>query len=334
MEPKFIYAPAIAESEFRCKVPLKNTRQTYILNGKVQGGKSPFTLEVKRGETMDEMLQLICVRNEACTAPISFEENFRFGEGSVGRVLQCSHTFSMDEFITDETVVIEVGANAVVDFFVLQNEHNKAIHRATFNVSIAEGGHLNMVFVQLHGGEIDNTINIDLNGPHAECLLNGLYLTDAKQLMNNHVTLRHNVPDCYSNQLFKGILEDEGITRFGGLIYVAPDAQHTEAFQANHNLLLSDTAKAFAKPQLEIYADDVKCSHGATVGRLNEDELFYLRTRGVSEDEARLLLQMAFAFEVLKNITDDDLRERMESLVEKRLRGEFAHCKNCSKNCC
>ena len=136
------------------------------------------------------------------------------------------------------------------------------------------------------------------------------------------------------NQMFKGILDDEGVTKFYGGIVVAQDAQHTEAFQANHNLLISDTAKAYSKPQLEIYADDVKCSHGATVGRLNEDELFYMRSRGIPVEEAKLLQQKAFAFEVLQHITSEELRARMDSLVEKRLRGEFSKCRNCSKNCC
>ena len=334
MKQNFIYVPALAKNEFRCKVPLKNAEQKYIVNGSVQGGKSPFTLEIPAGKSMDKMLQLICIRNSDFLEPLSFSETFRFGKGSSGRVLQCSHTFTMDPFKTDETVKIDLGEDAVVDFFVMQNEHNGAEHNSTYEIHLAAGATLNMVFVQLHGGVISNRIDVHLDGEHSECNLGGLYLTDAKQLMNNHIELVHHVPSCHSNQLFKGILQDEGTAKFYGLIKVEYDAQKTEAFQANHNLVLSEKARAFSKPQLEIYADDVKCSHGSTVGRLNEDELFYMQTRGISAEEAKVLQQLAFAYEVLKAISDEDLRERMLSLVEKRLKGEFAHCRNCSKNCC
>ncbi len=334
MDANFIYAPAVTESEFRCKVPLKETIQRYIVNGRTQGGGTPFTLEVGRGKTMEQMLQLICIRNADMLDAVSMKEIFRFGEGSSGRVLQCSHTFTMDEFKTSEDVVISLDKGAVVDFFVMQNEHNKAEHRSSYRISLAEGAVLNMIFVQLHGGVIENRITVDLNGEGAECSLGGLYLTDSRQLMSNSVELFHHVGGCTSRQLFKGILQDEGVGKFYGRITVAQDAQKTEAFQANHNLILSETARSFSKPQLEIYADDVKCSHGSTVGRLDEDQLFYLRSRGIRIEEARVMQQMAFADEVLRGISNSDLRERMRSLVEKRLRGEFSHCRNCSRNCC
>lgn len=334
MEQNFIYAPAVSSSEFRCKVPLPNTRQQFIVNGMVQGGSTPFELNLAAGEKMEEMLQIIGVRNADRVGELSFSERFHFGPDSFGRIVECSHTFSLDEFTTCETMDIELEAGASAEFFIMQNEHNQARHDLKCTVNMAEGATLRMVFISLHGGEIHNDITVNLNGRHADCDLSGLYLTDSKQLMDNSIQLRHLVPDCHSTQLFKGILDDEGVTKFYGGILVAPDAQHTEAFQANHNLLISDTAKAYSKPQLEIYADDVKCSHGATVGRLNEDELFYMRSRGIPVDEAKLLQQKAFAFEVLQHITTEELRARMDSLVEKRLRGEFSKCRNCSKNCC
>ena len=152
--------------------------------------------------------------------------------------------------------------------------------------------------------------------------------------MDYDILLTHQVPHCHSNQVFKGILDNNGVAHFDGLIKVVPDAQKTEAYQANHNLLVSPTARAYTRPQLEIYADDVKCSHGATIGRLNPDELFYMRTRGIPVAEARLLQQVAFTNEVVEKISSPELRERMQVLVEKRLRGEFSRCQNCSKNCC
>ena len=335
MDPQqFIYVPDLAADEFRCRVLLPDNRQQYIVNGRVRGGETPFLLDLKDGEKMDKSLQIIGVRNAECTGELSFDETFRFGRNSSGRIIICSHTITPDEFSTVENVRIELSEGASVEFFVMQNEHNKARHDMRCSISLAEGASLRMVFISLHGGEINNDISVDLCGRHADCDLSGLYLADTGQKMSNSVNLRHLVPDCHSNQLFKGILNDDAVSKFYGGILVAPDAQHTEAFQANHNLLLSDLSKAYSKPQLEIYADDVKCSHGATVGRLDEDELFYMRTRGITADEARLLQQMAFAYEVLERITSDELRERVLSLVEGRLRGDFASCKGCTKNCC
>ena len=188
--------------------------------------------------------------------------------------------------------------------------------------------------ITLHGGEISNEIEVNLNGKGGECCVNGLYLASGQQRVSTKVNIFHNVPECHSSQLFKGILDGESRTSFSGKIYVAKDAQKTEAYQANNNLLASRTAKAYTQPHLEIYADDVKCSHGATVGSLNEDELFYMRSRGIAKDEAKLLQQQAFAYAVLEKVANESLRERLHSLLESRLRGEFSECANCSKHCC
>ncbi|HOG41088.1 MAG TPA: Fe-S cluster assembly protein SufD [Bacteroidales bacterium] len=333
MKQNYIYAPNLT-SEFKCKVPLQGTRQLFIVNGRVQGGRSPFSLRLEEGEAMEEILQIISVRHKSYKEELSTQQDFHFGKGSVGRIIQCSHTFSPDRFVTTEKVTITVEKDASAEFCIMQNEHNNAEHNTLYEANLAEGASLNMVFLSLHGGIIRNEIVVNLNGSHAQCDLAGLYLTDSRQLMDNNIHLNHLVPYCTSSQLFKGILDDEGVARFYGLIKVAPDAQKTEAYQANHNLLISDKAKAHTKPQLEIYADDVKCSHGATMGRLNEDELFYMRTRGIPAAEARILQQKAFAHEVLEKISNTQLRERMLILVERRLRGEFSHCKNCTNNCC
>ena len=331
--PDFIYAPALT-SGFRCKVPLKDARQLFVVNGSVQGGESPLSVRVEDGRSMEGMLQIIGVRDAGSPLETAFSENFDFGRGSSGKIVLCSHTFTMDTFRTEESVNINLGSGAAVEFIVMQNEHNGAFHQSTYDIRLAEGAVLNMVFLSLHGGVIKNRIKVSLEGERAECNLSGLYLTDSEQLMDYAVEMDHLVPRCTSSQLFKGVLDDRGISHFDGIIKVVPDAQKTEAYQANHNLLLSDDAKVFTKPQLEIYADDVKCSHGATVGRLDDSQLFYMRTRGIPVEEARVLQQMAFTEEVIGKISSPELRGRMMSLVEKRLRGEFSRCRNCSKNCC
>ena len=215
-------------------------------------------------------------------------------------------------------LALEVNASAEV--LVLQDAAG-CEGEAEFEITLAEGASLRMVFLSLDGKTIRNRIHVSLEGRHAECDLSGLYLPREAQEMGFDIRMDHLVPDCRSTQLFKSIVDDGAVARFFGLIKVVPDAQKTEAYQANHNLLLSESARAYTKPQLEIYADDVKCSHGATVGRLNEDELFYMRSRGISLPEARLLQQMAFTGEVLEKISSLPLRETMLERVENILRG-------------
>ncbi len=331
----YIYIPSLdISNEFRCRVPMEGTQQIFLVNGSIQGTHKPFVLDIESGKSMKDLLQIIAIRTDGSDREISFDNNIHLGRESSGKLLLCSHTFSSESFITKENVNIHLEAHSDLDIVVMQNENNHSRHITNFAIKFEEGASLKMVFLTLHGGNIENNINISLDGKRASCLLNGLYLVDGRQILHNNINLVHNVPECSSKQLFKGILDDEAQAHFFGLINVVPGAQKTEAYQANHNLLLSNAAKVFSEPQLEIYADDVKCSHGATNGRLDEDGLFYLRSRGISLKEAALLQQQAFAIEVLDQISNPALRERMSKLTEQRLRGEFSDCKNCSKNCC
>lgn len=333
MESNYIYIPdkcAHGEQEFRCRVPLENTDQVFVVDGKgAQRG-----LSLGRGEVMQRMLQIIQVRSSHASEDLSYSTDYVLDEGAAAKVLLCSHTLSMEDFVTHEDVNIKLGAGAVLDMVVMQNEHNKSRHSTAFKVEMAENALLNLNVITLHGGEISNSVEVALNGRGGECMVNGLYLADGNQKVSTNVNIFHNVPECHSSQLFKGILDGESRTSFSGRIYVAKDAQKTEAYQANNNLLVSETAKAYTQPHLEIYADDVKCSHGATIGSLNADELFYMRSRGISKADAKLLQQQAFAYAVLEKVSNDALRERLHSMVESRLRGEFSECANCSKHCC
>ena len=147
--------------------------------------------------------------------------------------------------------------------------------------------------------------------------------------VDNYSFIHHAVPDCESNELFKGVMDDSSTGAFTGRILVSPDAQRTNAYQANNNLLLTSSAKMNTRPQLEIYADDVKCSHGATVGQLDEEAMFYLRARGISKEEANIMLMFAFAYEVLEKIRVPELKEQIRELVEMRFRGELDKCLSC-----
>ena len=331
MENNYIYIPGDPQQEeFRCRVPLKDTEQVFVVDGK--GEK--MGLSLGKGEVLPQMLQVIAVRSGQAAQELAYSSDYVLEERAQAKVLLCSHTLSMEDFVTRENVNVKLAQGAILDMVVMQNEHNKSKHSTSFKVELEAGAVLNLNVITLHGGEISNDIEVALNGKGGECYVNGLYLADGNQRVSTNVNIRHNVPECHSSQLFKGILDGDSITRFSGRIYVAKDAQKTEAYQANNNLLASRTAKAYTQPHLEIYADDVKCSHGATVGSLNADELFYMRSRGIAKDEAKLLQQQAFAYAVLEKVANGSLRERLHSLVESRLRGEFSECSNCSKHCC
>jgi Fe-S cluster assembly protein SufD len=183
--------------------------------------------------------------------------------------------------------------------------------------------------VTLQGGLVRNNLSIKLNGENAHCSAFGLFVTDNAQHVDNFVFIDHAKPNCSSNQLFKNILDETSTGAFTGRILVERDAQKTNAYQRNSSILMSGEAKMNSKPQLEIYADDVKCSHGATVGQIDEDALFYLRSRGISERDARLMLMFAFTREILDQIKIKPLKDRMIELIEKRLRGELTRCHNC-----
>jgi Fe-S cluster assembly protein SufD len=225
-------------------------------------------------------------------------------------------------------VRIALEANASAEYLVLQDGTGASARSCDteYDISLAEGASLKMVFLSLDGPLLRNKLRVSLQGHDAVCDLAGLCLADGSQQMAYDVLMTHQVSQCRSTQLFKNIVGGSAVTHFDGLIHVVPDAQKTEAYQANHNLLASDTARAYTRPQLEIYADDVKCSHGATIGRLNPDELFYLRSRGIPQAEARLLQQLAFCHEVLEKISSAEWSEKMQALVEEKLRKLSVSC--------
>lgn len=179
---------------------------------------------------------------------------------------------------------------------------------------------LSVLLIALPGVSADVSLKVDLNGEGARFALNGVGISTADEKIRVHVELRHNVPGCSSSQLFKNLVGGMALVDFYGRIIVAQDAQKTEAYQANHNLLLSETVRVNTKPQLEIYADDVKCSHGATIGKLNEDEQFYMRSRGISLAEARFLQMISFVSPVFELVPEETERERLKNEVEAELR--------------
>ncbi|MDP4222672.1 MAG: Fe-S cluster assembly protein SufD [Bacteroidota bacterium] len=255
------------------------------------------------------------------------------GDNADFTLIICDHTLSPRKFLTNAVTEVHVGENAHFEIIRVQNEHNNAckiIHTFIYQESNSFASSNN---ITLHGGLVRNSTYHYLGGEGAECTSYGLFLSDKFQHVDNFVNVEHAVPNCTSNQLFKGVLDDMATGAFNGRIYVAPGAQGTIAYQKNNNILLTDDAKMDTKPQLEIYADDVKCSHGATVGQLNDDALFYMQSRGIDKRQATLMLMFGFAHEVIQNIKVEPLRERMDNLVMQRLKGELSRCASCLVKC-
>lgn len=228
---------------------------------------------------------------------------------------------TLGENINFHNVVNEfdVAPNARVEHYKLQNDSENSYQVNTTQVHQAQDSNYSNTTISLQGAMIRNNLNIALDGQNCEAYMFGLYMADKKTHIDNHSAVDHQKPHSYSEELYKGILDDHSTGVFNGKIFVRQDAQKTNAYQQNRNILLSDTATINTKPQLEIWADDVKCSHGATTGNLDKEALFYLRSRGIGETEARSLLIKAFAGDILEKIKIDSLKEYVEEIVANRL---------------
>jgi Fe-S cluster assembly protein SufD len=235
------------------------------------------------------------------------------------------NTISLDEeaYFSNPVTEIKVGKNANVHYSRFQKENRKSISVNNFEVDILKDATFTSVLISLEGDMLRNNLSLNLLDSGCEGNMYGLYLLNGKTHVDNHTNVDHIKPHCQSNELYKGVLADSSRGVFNGKIFVRQDAQKTNAFQQNNNILLSENAIVNTKPQLEIWADDVKCSHGCTTGQLDEEALFYLQARGIGKENARGLLLYAFAGEVLEHITVEPFKEYCLGLVQERLGSNF-----------
>ncbi len=255
------------------------------------------------------------------------------GKGSRVTLIHCDDTYDNAPSFSNNVTEIHAAEGAAVEYYKLQNLHNAAGLLNHTYAAIDEGASFRSVAVTLNGGHIRNHTEVALRGPRCDVQAHGLYLIDQDQQADNYIFVDHASPGCRSRELFKGILDDSARGTFNGHVLVREGAVKTEAYQSNKNILLTDKAHVETKPFLEIYNDDVKCSHGSTIGQLDEQALFYIRSRGISERTAKTLLLYAFCDEVLHEIALDPLRERLSDLVKKRLHGEQTLCAECALRC-
>ena len=341
MKQSYSYVPEVRH-KFMCRVPLQGISQSLLVDGVLQDQAGPLKQNRELGAqwrvpahaVATLPIQLISVRTPEHRGALQLANEWIIENHAEAKLLICDHTLSFDPFTTTQQTNIKVGEGARFELIVMQNEHNESSHCSDIKVVLERDSSFRCTFVSLHGGRLENRMEVVLEGAGANCEANGLFLADGNQRIDFYIKVLHNAPQCISKQLFKGVLDNQARAVFEGMIQVAPHAQKTQAYQANHNLLLSGESKIFTRPQLEIYADDVKCSHGATVGRLDQQALFYLRSRGIGLKEARIMQQLAFLHDVLAQITIEPLRNRLLDLVEGRLRGAFTQCGDCSMYCC
>ncbi|MCI5912371.1 MAG: Fe-S cluster assembly protein SufD [Prevotella sp.] len=250
-------------------------------------------------------------------------------EGAEIKLLFCDHAADDRRFLSTQVIEAFVGNNAALDLYCLEETHAKNVRVSNLYIEQQTNSRVNHNIITLHNGVTRNRTDLALVGEGAECRLNGCVIADKQQHVDNNTLIDHKVPHCTSNQLYKYVLDGEATGAFAGRVLVRHGAQKTSSEMRNQNICATNKARMYTQPMLEIYADDVKCAHGSTVGQLNDAALFYMRQRGISLKEAKLLLEFAFVNEVVDSIQLEPLRDRLHHLVEKRFRGELNKCEGC-----
>lgn len=250
-------------------------------------------------------------------------------EGAEIKLLFCDHAADDRRFLSTQVIEAFVGDNAALDLYCLEETHAKNVRVSNLYIEQQTNSRVNHNIITLHNGVTRNRTDLTLVGEGAECRLNGCVIADKQQHVDNNTLIDHKVPHCTSNQLYKYVLDGEATGAFAGRVLVRHGAQKTSSEMRNQNICATNKARMYTQPMLEIYADDVKCAHGSTVGQLNDAALFYMRQRGISLKEAKLLLEFAFVNEVIDSIQLEPLRDRLHHLVEKRFRGELNKCEGC-----
>jgi Fe-S cluster assembly protein SufD len=277
-------------------------------------------VHVPAGKIVEEPIQFIYVSTAKENGATFHPRNLVISEASShATILESYISLGSTGYFTNAVTELFAGDNAHLEFVKFQDEAADAFHMAAFHGEFGRASNVNVHSFALGAKLSRNNIRTKLAGEGLECILNGLYLTRGEQLADHHMIVEHAQPHCASHEYFNGILDDKSKGVFHGRILVRPIAQKTDAKQTNKNLLLSDDATADTKPQLEIYADDVKCTHGATIGQLNDESVFYLRSRGISPETARRMLIHAFAGEIIERIKHEPAREELDKLVWDRL---------------
>ena len=284
---------------------------------------------VPRNVKVDRAIQVINILRSDVDLMVNRRVLIILEEGAEIKMLFCDHAADDRNFLATQVIEAYVGENASLDLYCMEETHHKNVRVSNVYIDQQANSRVNHNVITLHNGITRNKLDLTFSGEGAECQCYGCVIADKQQHVDNNTLITHKVPHCTSNELYKYVLDDKAVGAFAGRVLVEHGAQKTTSQMTNQNLTATKEARMYTQPMLEIYADDVKCAHGSTVGQLNDAALFYMRQRGISLDEAKMLLQNAFINEVIDHMQLEPLRDRLHYLVEKRFRGELNKCSGC-----
>ena len=284
---------------------------------------------VPKGVKVDRAIQVINILRSDVDLMVNRRVLIVLEEGAEIKMLFCDHAADDRRFLATQVIEAYVGENASLDLYCMEETHHKNVRVSNVYIDQQANSRVNHNVITLHNGITRNRLDLTFSGEGAECQCYGCVIADKQQHVDNNTLIVHKVPHCTSNELYKYVLDNQATGAFAGRVLVEHGAQKTASQMTNQNLTASREARMYTQPMLEIYADDVKCSHGSTVGQLNDAALFYMRQRGINEKEARVLLQQAFINEVINKMQLEPLRDRLHYLVDKRFRGELNKCAGC-----
>ena len=284
---------------------------------------------VPKDVKVDRAIQVVNILRSDVALMVNRRVLIVLEEGAEIKMLFCDHAADDRPFLTTQVIEAYVGDNASLDLYCLEETHAKNVRVSNVYIDQQRSSRVNHNVITLHNGTTRNKLDLSFSGEGAECGCYGCVIADKQQHVDNNTLITHHVPHCTSNELYKYVLDDKATGAFAGRVLVEHGAQKTTSQMTNQNLTATAEARMYTQPMLEIYADDVKCAHGSTVGQLNDAALFYMQQRGITLKEARLLLQNAFINEVIDQMQLSPLRDRLHHLVEKRFRGELNKCEGC-----
>lgn len=314
-----------AKSEYKEIVASHLGHSSKYLNDGINALNTAFVhggifIHVKKGKVSQHPVYIYHISDARSNNMFSQPRSLvHIGENAQVQLIEASFTFGLGKSFTNGVMEVAVEKDSVLEYYKIQNDSEHTNQVSTTHIRQVGKSYIHAVTISMNGGIVRNNLNIVMDAEQAEAHLYGLYFLKGQSHVDNHTVVDNVKPNCYSNELYKGIINDSATAVFNGKIFVQPNAQKTNAYQSNKNILLSDSASVNTKPQLEIFADDVKCSHGCTVGRLNEEGLYYLRSRGISENMARALLIHAFAIDILERIKPLPIRKYVDKLISERL---------------
>jgi Fe-S cluster assembly protein SufD len=314
-------------SRYYGKIAKTNADSVTALNTML--AQDGLVVYVPKGVKVEKTVQVINILRSDVTLMLNRRVLVIVENEAQIRLLFCDHAADDRDFLTTQVVEAFVGEESQLELYCLEETHYKNSRVSNVYIEQQKNSTVKHNVITLHNGTTRNQTDVSLLGEGASCGLYGCVIADKQQHVDNNTLIVHHVAQCQSNELYKYVLDDQSVGAFAGRVLVKHGAQKTESQMRNQNLCATREARMFTQPMLEIYADDVKCAHGSTVGQLNDAAVFYMQQRGISLEQARLLLEIAFINEVIDQIELVPLRDRLHYLVEKRFRGELSKCEGC-----